>query len=271
MKDIDYLVVGSGCSAAMAAQTLVEGGAHVTMVDVGVDNPHYHTQVPQKDYISIRRTETDQHRYLIGQNAEGVVWGDIGKGAQITPPRQHMVDKVGEYLPLKSTTFSPLESLGYGGLGIGWGLQCWEFSDADIKAAGLDASRMRQAYETVAQRIGISATKDEASPYTMVDLKTYQPSPTMDRNHKRIYQKYLAHKPYFKKKGFVLGRTPLALLTKDMGSRKKYRYRDMDFYTDNDQSAWRPWITVNQLKKKEKLYLHWRPPRYSFYRKAWFC
>lgn len=250
MNTIDYLIVGSGCSAAMAAQTLVEAGAEVTMVDVGVDNPDYYTQVPKKDYIDIRKSDPEQHRYLIGQNAEGVVWGDIGKGAQITPPRQHMVEKVDTYLPVRSSTFSPVESLGYGGLGIGWGLQCWEFSDADIKAAGLDETRMRDAYEVVAQRIGISATKDDASAYTMVDLKTYQPSVNMDRNHKYIYKRYQSRKEYFDHRGFVLGRTPLALLTKDMGGRKKYMYRDMDYYTDNDQSAWRPWITVNQLKEK---------------------
>jgi hypothetical protein len=246
----EYLIVGSGCSAAMAAQTLVEAGAEVTMVDVGIDNPDYHTQVPKKDYINIRKNEFDQHRYLVGKNVEGVAWGHIGKGAQITPPRQHMIEKVDTYLPVQSSTFSPLESLGYGGLGIGWGLQCWEFSDAAIKAAGLDETRMRDAYEIVAHRIGISATKDDASPYTMVDLKTYQPSPKMDRNHERIYRKYQSRKEYFVRRGFVLGRTPLALLTKDMGVRKKYTYRDMDYYTDNDQSAWRPWITVNQLKEK---------------------
>jgi choline dehydrogenase-like flavoprotein len=247
---IEYLVVGSGCSAAMAAQTLVEAGAEVTMVDVGFNNPDYHTQVPKKDYIDIRKNEHTQYRYLIGQNAEGVAWGHIGKGAQITPPRQHMVDKVTTYLPFRSSTFSPLESLGYGGLGIGWGLQCWEYSDAEIEAAGLDVTSMRSAYETVAQRIGISATEDDATPYTTIELKTYQPSPKMDRNHERIYDRYRSHKEHFARRGFVMGRTPLALLTEDMGMRKKYAYRDMDYYTDNDQSAWRPWITVNQLKEK---------------------
>lgn len=46
-----------------------------------------------------------------------------------------------------------------------------------------------------------------------------------------------------------MGRTPLALITQDRPGRKKYAYRDMDFYSDNDKSAWRPWITVDVLKK----------------------
>lgn len=250
MKIADYLVVGSGCSAAMAAQTLLEAGAEVTIVDVGVANPDYKKMVPLKNFVDIRKKETDQHRYFIGDKAQGVNWEDIGKGAQITPPRQHMVQSVDKYIPLDSPDFSPLESLGYGGLGIGWGLQCWEFSDEEIKVAGLDAARMPDAYETVSKRIGISATKDDAAAYTMVHLKTYQPSPKMDRNHARIYKKYQQNREYYHSKGFYLGRTPLALLTKDLGKRKKYSYHGMDYYTDHEQSAWRPWMTIDQLKKK---------------------
>jgi hypothetical protein len=248
---IDYLIVGSGCSGAMVAQTLVEAGKAVTMLDVGFQRPKVADLVPDKDYVAIRRTEQNQYKYFIGANAEGIVWGDVGKGAQVTPPRQHLVQSVDTYLPLKSKTFSPIESLGYGGLGIGWGLQCWEFSPADLQAAGLDPKRMAAAYEVVSGRIGISATKDDAAAYTMGSLKTYQPSPKMDRNHQRVYQKYVAARSRFNAKGFFLGRTPLALLTKNLSNRKKYAYRDMDFYTDQDKSGWRPWITIDQLRRKK--------------------
>jgi hypothetical protein len=249
MNIVDCIVVGSGCSGAMAAQTLVEAGTEVTMLDVGNENPEYNTLVPKKDFQSLRTEHTDQHRYFIGDQAEGVVWGDIGKGAQLTPARQHMVAMVDKYLPLSSKTFSPVESLGYGGLGIGWGLQCWEFSPRELEKAGMDVELMTNAYETVASRIGVSASRDDAAAYTLGALKNYQPSPTIDRNHKLIDKKYRAHKKRLHEQGFLLGRTPLALLTRDHDGRKKYAYRDMDFYTDNDHSAWRPWMTVNKLKK----------------------
>jgi hypothetical protein len=48
-----------------------------------------------------------------------------------------------------------------------------------------------------------------------------------------------------------MGRTPLALITDDVEGRKKYAYHDMDFYSDNDKSAWRPWIMVDQLKQQQ--------------------
>jgi hypothetical protein len=246
----DYLVVGSGCSGSMAAQTLVEKGLKVTMLDAGIEKSPEAAAIPNEDFLTLRKTDADQYKYLIGENASGVSWGKVGKGEQITPPRQHIFKDVDKYIPVDSKVFSTLESLGYGGLGIGWGLQCWEFSKADLLSAGLHPNRMAEAYQTISDRIGLSATNDDTARYTVGNLKRYHASPAMDRNHEYIMSRYTAKKQQLNEKGFYLGRTPLALITKDMGNRKKYAYRDMDFYSDNDQSAWRPWITINQLKKK---------------------
>jgi hypothetical protein len=250
VKRFDYLVVGSGCSAAMAAQTLVEAGKEVAMLDVGVNNPTYDTQVPNKDFLRLRKTDTQQYRYFMGEQSKDLAWGEIGKGAQITPTRKHMLQLTDSYLRVKSSSFSPVESLGYGGLGIGWGLQCWEYSDADLQATGFDIAQMRTAYELVAQRIGISGERDDAGRYTLGDLHSVQPSPRMDRNHQLIYDKYLARKQRFNQQGFYLGRTPLALLSRNLHGRKKYTYRGMDYYDDNGHSAWRPWMTVDELRQK---------------------
>lgn len=246
---LDVIVVGSGCSGAMAAQTLLEGGAKVTMIDVGMIDDTYANSIPEKDYLTIRKTELDQYKYFIGEHGEGIGWSDIGKGAQITPPRQHMVRSVDTLIPMTSKTFSPVESLGYGGLGIGWGLQCWQYSKKDMIKTGLDVDRMHKAYDLVSSRIGISATNDSGSKYTMGALSVFQPSPSMDRNHDRINKKYIKKQSYFNKNGLHIGRTPLALITKDLGERKGYKYLDMDFYSDKQQSAWRPWITVNKLRE----------------------
>lgn len=249
MKEIfDVIVVGSGCSASMAAQTLVEANKQVVMVDVGYLPDPVSSQIPDKDFLSLRKNDKDQYLYFIGKGASGVSWGDVGKGEQISPPRSHIFSGTEYFIPLKSKTFNPLESLAYGGLGAGWGLQCWKFSDYDLHEAGLDSTRMNDAYEKVARRVGISATNDTAAKYTINGLRNYQPSPKLDRNHQYIQKAYEKNQRSLQNKGFILGRTPLALLTKDTDDRKGYRYRDMDFYSDNDKSAWRPWITVNQLK-----------------------
>lgn len=254
MKILDYVVVGSGCSGAIVAKTLVDAGVEVTMLDVGAIKSRNNSLPKGKKFSELRHKDRNQYKYFIGDRGQGISWGEISKGAQVTPPRQYMTNYVDNYIPLSSKTFSPLESLGYGGLGIGWGLQCWEYSDEDLARVGLDSAKIRKAYNTVGRWIGISATNDDASRYTIGQLKGYQPSALADKNHRYIQLRYLKRRKLLQKQGVYIGRTPLALITKSIGARKAYRYLDTDFYSDGDESAWRPWITVNQLRKKRNFH-----------------
>ncbi|MBI4851184.1 MAG: hypothetical protein HY819_05095 [Acidobacteria bacterium] len=245
----DYIVVGSGCTGAIAAQTLVEAKANVLMLDVGSQDTKYKTLIPDKDFISIRESEKEQYRYFLGDQFEAIPWGEIKTGEHLTPPRKFILNLVDRYLPIDSKSFFPLESLAYGGLGNGWGVGCYVFSKAELEKIGLDNSKMMGAYKIVASRIGISGAKDDASPYTIGELDNYQEAFEIDSNAKSIYKSYLNKKSVLNGKQFFLGKPALALLTKDLGERKKIAYKDMEFYSDGDKSAYRPWITVEELKK----------------------
>ena len=245
----DFIVVGSGCTGAMAAQTLVEAGAKVTMLDVGKEDTDYPSLIPDKDFNSIRKEDKDQYKYLIGKDFEGIPWGELSTGAQLTPSRKFITEAVDEYLQIDSKTFFPMESLAIGGLGSGWGLGCCVYSKEELKKAGLDDSKMNDAYSWVSERIGVSGNKDDASPYTIGHLNNYQPGIELDNNNKLLHSNYLKKGKKLNDKGFYLGQPALALITKDLNGRKAFKYQDMDFYSDRDKSAYRPWITIEELKK----------------------
>ena len=76
MIDIDFIVAGSGCSGAMAAQTLIESGARVLMLDVGEQDEHYSALIPPGDFESIRRSEKDQYKYFLGEEFESLEFND---------------------------------------------------------------------------------------------------------------------------------------------------------------------------------------------------
>lgn len=245
-----YIVVGSGCTGAMAAQTLVEAGVNVLMLDAGNTDDTYEKIIHENDFTSIRQTEEAQSDYLLGKKFESISWANIGSGSQLTPPRKYMVKEVEKFLEIASQTFFPVESLAYGGLGNGWGLGSCIFSDKELEAAGLDAAKMKTAYQTVANRIGISGAQDDITAYTTAHLHNIMPPAPVDSNQEQLITNYNRKKEWFTKNNFFLGRTALALITKDKDHRKAYQPKDLDFYSDKDQSAYRPWITVNELKKK---------------------
>jgi hypothetical protein len=244
----DYIVVGSGTTGAMAAQTLLDGGATVTMLDVGRVDTTYRDLIPDADFVTIRREDPEQHRYLLGDAFEGIPAATLSTGAQLTPPRAHVSKLVDRFLPVVSETFHPQESLAYGGLGNAWGAGACVYSDSELVEAGLDPQRMRAAYQVVADRIGISGAQDDATQYTSAWLRGVQPAPDMDENASRLFDRYQAKRTGLLAKGVAMGRPALALLTRDTGDRKAFTYRDMDFYSDRDRSVYRPWMTVDALK-----------------------
>lgn len=248
----DYLVVGSGASGAHAAQTLIEHGARVAMLDVGISDEKYQKLIPPRDFTSLREQEPDQHRYLIGDRFEGVPWGPVKVGAQLTPPRRFMIQDVERFIPLVSDTFQPFESLAYGGLGNGWGLGCFVFSDAELKQVGLSPTEMQHAYDVIAHRIGISAAHDDGSPYSIGHLTNCQPALKMDSNAKMLHQRYMKKCRKLKERGFVVGQPAMAILSQPLGVRRATAYHDMDFYSDHGMSAYRPWMTVNELRRSDR-------------------
>src|SRR5262249_48840910 len=92
--------------------------------------------------------------------------------------------------------------------------------------------------------------KDDAGPYTLGDLDYWMPPLEINNNCEQIYERYCVKRTELNTSGFFMGKPALAVLTEDRPGRKKYQYDEMDFYSDKNKSAYRPWITADELKKK---------------------
>lgn len=246
----EVIVVGSGATGAIAAQTLVERGFDVLMLDGGQRDDHYRKLIPDLDFVEIRSRVQEQNRFFLGDRFEGLPQDAVSTGAQLTPPRQFITAQVDRFLPVDSQTFSPMESLALGGLGSGWGLGCCVFSDGELAQAGLSPQPMREAYQLIASRIGISGEDDDARPYTSAHIGGVQPPVPMDPTAQVIYRRYLHNRQRLRKNSFAVGRPALALLTEPKDGRGATALHDMDFYSDRERAAWRPWIGVEALRQK---------------------
>lgn len=250
-KCFEYLIIGSGPAAAMAAQTLLESGKEVLVLDVGLLPAPGISEIPDKDFLSIRRENTDQHSYLLGDDFETLSTDQVKPAAQLTPARTYMTQRVSELTPLSSDSFNPVESLAYGGLGVGWGLGCYTYSDAELEKTGLDPDEMREAYNVVSKRIGISTASGSLASLVNEGLEHLLPSLRADNSNERLLRK--ASKPSFLKKGFHSGLPSMAILSRTIEERKACSYHDIEFYSDHGHSCWRPWMTFNELRKSDKL------------------
>jgi len=251
MNSEEYIVIGSGPTGVMAAQTLLEQGKSVSMLDVGITQNADIIETPEKNFLELRKNDTEQYKYFIGEKHESLSNNNIKVGAQQTPSRIYMTAEADKTIPIISDNFAAMESLSLGGLGVGWGLGCYVYSDNELKKVGLDADKMKQAYNVIADRIRISGANSEFRSYTLGHLKNIHPPLKTDNNISILKDLYNKNKDKFDSKRIYFGEPSLALLSEDYAKRKKNSYNDMDFYTDYGNSAWRPNITFQELKKNK--------------------
>jgi choline dehydrogenase-like flavoprotein len=243
----DVLVVGSGPSAVNAAYPLVEAGHTVQMLDVGNRDGVYERAIPDGPFSELRRSDAQQHRYLLGERFEGIGFDHMGSGAQLTPPRQYVLRDAERWLPLDSRSFFPLQSLAEGGLGAAWGAGSPPFNAADLAGFPIGYADLQPHYEAVAARIGVSGARDDLLPF-LGELGAMQPPLEIDSNGEALLRRYERRRDAANRAGLYLGKPRLAILSQPLRGRLATRYWDMDFWSDAGRSVYRPRWTVDELR-----------------------
>lgn len=246
---IDAIVVGSGPSAVHAAYPLVEAGLRVRMLDVGHRDAAYAGLVPDGAFTAVRRSDREQHRYLLGDRFEGIGFDHVGAGAQLTPPRQYVLRDADRLQPTRSATFFPLQSLAEGGLGGAWGAGSPPFSEVDLAGLPLSYGELAAHYEVVAERIGVSGARDDLLPFLGAQ-RAMQPPVAIDSNGEAILARYARHRGALQRDGLYLGQPRLAILSRPHRGREAHRGWDMDFWSDAGGSVYRPRWTVDELRRR---------------------
>ncbi len=248
-READFIVVGSGLTGVQAAQTLLEAGASVLMVDAGVTANADSQPPPERSFLDLRSSDPSQHRYFLGRGLEAVLTPAGSAGSQLTPPRRFVVDEVERWLPVESHSFCPVESLARGGLGNAWGAGCYFLCVDDLRSAGLPPAEIHAGYQVVADRIGVQGSDDDATPFCGGDIRGLEPAMNMDEGMESLYARYRRARARVLADGITIGRPALAVLTRARDGRSPVDYRNMDFYSDAGGTAYRPPVTLAALAK----------------------
>jgi hypothetical protein len=250
MEINEYIVVGSSFCGVMAAKTLIDAGAKVLLLDVGV-SLNTEKKATENSFINIRKNDPNQSDFLIGNQFEALANLIKKNPVHLTPNRSFTINKVAELLNWTEGEFIPTESLAKGGLGSGWGLGSYVYSDNELRETGLDVNAMQKAYKWIASIIGISGGNDNSANYATGNYLENQQPIDLDFNGKSLYEKSIKHKEKLAKKGFIVGRTPLAISTENDKNGKIHQNDDLDFYSTGTSSAYRPQVTLNELLKND--------------------
>jgi hypothetical protein len=218
------------------------------MLDYGNTDAHYAPLIPRQPFTELRHEDASQHRYFLGDRFEGIPFGPVRVGAQLTPPRMHILADAADRIPVDSPDFAVSISLARGGLGAGWSAGVFPFTDDELRETGLGTADFQPHYDAVAARIGVAGEPDDLLPFLPAS-PSLLPALDVDTGSEVLLARYATKRAALNADGFFLGRTRLAVCTTPYRDRGPEAYRDMAYWADLDRSIYRPQWTLEELRR----------------------
>lgn len=215
--DFDVLIVGSGPAGVSAAFPLVEAGLRVLMVDGG-QKPDI--EPPEADFLSARGQDTEQWKWMVGENFHALKMRDAVSPKLRAPPHAYAFEGFERNNKIAGKDFITVGSMATGGLSNSWGCGVAHFSARELAPFPFPGSELELSYAKVSRRMGISGcADDDLSGYFGLDEYSQPPIP-MDVLHTSMSQQYAKQKNKLNAQGFKLGRSSVAALSQDIAGRQ---------------------------------------------------
>ncbi|MFN8666663.1 MAG: GMC oxidoreductase [Gemmatimonadaceae bacterium] len=213
----DFLVVGSGATGVHFAQTMLERGHTVTLLDVGFERPP--APHPDAPFTRLKEALDDDGAYFLGANGEAVVYPTAhGKPYGFPPSKAHVFRRPdGEGVVERG--FHPMLSYARGGLAEAWTGGSYELRDEEFSDFPFAPAALRPHYATVAQRIGVTGEADDIQRFSPLTAPYLTPL-GLDPHSAWLMNRYAQRRARVNAVGVHLGRSRVAVLSRDLGGRR---------------------------------------------------
>ena len=238
------LVVGSGPSGVHFAQTVLERGHDVLMLDVGHQRPP--AVGPDLDFDQLKERLDDPVAYLLGQDFEGVTLPGSGEYYGLPPSKKFVLAPTRAYA-LKEWGFASLASFARGGLAEAWTAGVYPFTDDELAAYPYRFAELKPFYDEVARRIGIVGEADDLAPFFPAHEHLQEPL-RLDLHSQRLLDRYRARREALNADGVFAGRSRIAVLSRPHEGRGPCSYLGRCLWGCPHGALYTPSITLEQLQ-----------------------
>lgn len=244
------VIVGSGASGVHFAQTALERGAHVTLVDVGRTAPA--PVLPEASFARFKREHADPAGYFLGERFEGVLFpGAKGEYYGFPPHKSYIFASVAGFR-VQARGFDPLSSFARGGLAEAWTGGAFPFHERELRDFPFDPRELHSSYGTIAGRIGVSGADDDLSRFTPVHEHLASALP-LDAHSRVLLERYERERARLNTDlGVWMGRTRAAVRADEREDRHGCTNLGRCLWSCPREALYTPSITLRALLRRER-------------------
>lgn len=244
------VIVGSGASGVHFAQTALELGAQVTLIDVGRPAPA--PVLPEAGFADLKREHADPASYFLGQRFEGVLFPGHKGEYYGFPPHKGFIFAPLERFRLKSSGFDPLVSFARGGLAEAWTGGSFPFNAGEMRDFPFDFAEFEPHYGQVAGRIGVSGLDDDLARFLPVH-EHLAPPLELDEHSRLLLERYGREKARLNAElGVWVGRTRAAVRADDRAGRNGCTKLGRCLWSCPREALYTPSLTLRALQRHER-------------------
>jgi choline dehydrogenase-like flavoprotein len=214
-------VIGSGASGVHFAQTVLQKGGTVRMLDVGRQGRV--PVLPDTNLDQLKSQLNDPAEYFLGSRYEAVLLPGVTDEYYGIPPSKDFVFDPPAGFGHASSGFAPLFSFARGGLGEVWTGGCYPLNAAEVEDFPFPYSDLAPHYGEVARRIGVTGEADDLARFMPVHSHL-QPPLKLDQHSERLMRSYARVRERLNRAGAFVGRTRVATLSQPLGTRQACDY-----------------------------------------------
>lgn len=238
------IVVGSGPSGVHFAQTVLEQGREVLMLDVGHQRPV--PVLPDAPFDDLKRRLDDPAPWLLGERFEGVTLpGGDGEYYGLPPSKSFVLAPAPGHA-VRESGFASLASFARGGLAEAWTGGVYPLTDAELADFPFGFADLKPLYEEVARRIGVSGSVDDLEPFFPAHGDIMAPL-SLDAHSGQLLAKYADRRATLNAAGCYAGRSRLAVLTHDHDGRGPCTYLGRCLWGCPHDALYTPSVTLARL------------------------
>lgn len=219
---MNVVVVGSGASAVHFAQTALDRGLDVTMLDVGRAAPP--AVRPEDSFEKLKSSLERPDEYLLGRRFEAVAPPGDAKEYYGFPPHKSYVFEGVNAFRHRSRGFAPLLSFAEGGLAETWTAGAFPFHDDEMVDFPWERGTLAPYYDRVAERIGITGVEDDLTRVVPFHRHLMEPL-RLDEHSRALLERAGARRgDLLRDAGCLVGRSRVATLSRPYDGRPACTY-----------------------------------------------